>query len=103
MKRKGIILGLGLLLIFVTGFETPNNSKKDTTKKEGTKTEEKKVEEPKVTTKTITSTDGHFTLDVNDTWEQLKQGDLNKSATLEIGSSDNSKIVKYGMILSEMI
>ena len=101
MKRKGIILGLGLMLLFVTGCETPNNSKKDTTKKEGTKTEEKKVEEPKVTTKTITSTDGHFTLDVNDTWEQLKQGDLNKSATLEIGSSDNSKIVKYGMILPD--
>ena len=98
MIRKGIILGLGLMLLFVTGCETPNNSKKDTTKKEGTKTEEKKVEEKK--TLTITSVDGHFSLVVPETWEQLEQGKLNKSAQLEIGSSDTSQI-KYGMILPD--
>ena len=101
MKRKGVILALSLMLLFVTGCEF---GKKSTVSKENskpsTKTETKvKVEEKK--TKTITSRDSHFTLLVPDTWVELEQGSLNKSAQLEIGATEETTEKKYGMILPD--
>lgn len=104
MKRKGLLLGLGLMLLFVTGCGTTSSSgsgNKDNNNNSSTNTkeEEKKVEEKK--TRTITSKNGHFSLEVNDTWVELEQGKLNKAAALEIGAQENSSQIKYGMILPD--
>lgn len=104
MKRKGVILALSLMLLFATGCEL---GKKATTSKESSKTntkeeakKETKKEEVKKTI-TLTSSDGHFSLVAPDTWEVLEEGTLNKAAKLEIGATEASGEIKYGMILPD--
>ena len=97
MKKRVLVFLLALGLLVVTGC--------DLTKKEDTekKTDEKKTVEPvkeeeKVKTTKFDSTDGSFTIEAPETWEQLDKGKLNSQAVIELGGKSE---VKYTMLIAD--